>query len=37
MAVATGSSKVHELAGHGPDAVLESLGDTDAFWRAIGG
>jgi len=36
MAVATGSSKVHELAGFGPDVVLESLDDTEAFWRAIG-
>jgi phosphoglycolate phosphatase-like HAD superfamily hydrolase len=37
LAVATGSSKVAELAGHDPDAVLESLDDTEAFWRAIGG
>jgi phosphoglycolate phosphatase len=36
MAVATGSSKAAELAGHEPDVVLESLDDTDAFWRAIG-
>jgi phosphoglycolate phosphatase len=36
MAVATGSSKVAELAGHEPDVVLENLDDTDAFWRAIG-
>jgi phosphoglycolate phosphatase len=36
MAVATGSSKVAELAGHAPDVVLESLEDTEAFWRAIG-
>jgi len=36
MAVATGSSKAHELAGFGPDVVLESLDDTEAFWRAIG-
>jgi phosphoglycolate phosphatase-like HAD superfamily hydrolase len=36
LAVATGSSKVHELAGFNPDAVLENLEDTAAFWRAIG-
>jgi phosphoglycolate phosphatase len=36
LAVATGGSKASELAGHDPDAVLESLGDTAAFWRAIG-
>jgi phosphoglycolate phosphatase len=36
MAVATGSSKAHELAGFNPDVVLGSLEDTDAFWRAIG-
>jgi phosphoglycolate phosphatase len=36
LAVATGSSKAHELAGHRPDAVLDHLGDAEAFWRAIG-
>jgi phosphoglycolate phosphatase-like HAD superfamily hydrolase len=36
MAVATGGSKASELAGHEPDVVLESLGDTASFWRAIG-
>jgi phosphoglycolate phosphatase-like HAD superfamily hydrolase len=36
VAVATGSSKAGDLAAHGPDAVLESLEDNDAFWRAIG-
>jgi phosphoglycolate phosphatase len=36
IAVATGSSKAAELAGHGPDVVLESIADTGAFWRAIG-
>jgi phosphoglycolate phosphatase len=36
MAVATGTFKAAELAGHGPDVVLESLDDTDAFWDAIG-
>jgi phosphoglycolate phosphatase-like HAD superfamily hydrolase len=36
LAVATGASKAPELAGHEPDAVLESLGDTGAFWRAVG-
>jgi|SRR5580658_878118 phosphoglycolate phosphatase len=36
MAVATGQSKLSELAGHEPDAVLESLGDPGSFWRAIG-
>jgi phosphoglycolate phosphatase-like HAD superfamily hydrolase len=36
LAVATGSSKVADLAGHEPDAVLESLDDTEAFWRVIG-
>ena len=37
MAVATGGFKAAELAGHGPDVVLESLDDTAAFWDAIGG
>ena len=36
MAVATGGSKAAELAAFNPDAVLESLGDTEAFWRAVG-
>lgn len=36
LAVATGGSKLSELAGHNPDAVLESLVDPDAFWGAIG-
>ena len=36
MAVATGTFKAAELAGHGPDALLESLDDTAAFWDAIG-
>lgn len=36
MAVATGGSKASELAAFNPDAVLDSLGDPDAFWRAIG-
>jgi phosphoglycolate phosphatase-like HAD superfamily hydrolase len=36
MAVATGGSKVSELAAFNPDAVLESLQDPEAFWSAIG-
>jgi phosphoglycolate phosphatase-like HAD superfamily hydrolase len=36
LAVATGGSKLSELAGHNPDAVFESLEDPDAFWGAIG-
>jgi phosphoglycolate phosphatase len=36
LAVATGGSKASELAAHEPDAVLEDLGDPEAFWRAIG-
>jgi phosphoglycolate phosphatase len=36
LAVATGASKASELAAHEPDAVLESLGDTASFWRAVG-
>jgi phosphoglycolate phosphatase len=36
LAVATGGSKLAELAGHDPDAVLENLDDTDAFWRVVG-
>jgi phosphoglycolate phosphatase-like HAD superfamily hydrolase len=35
LAVATGGSKAHDLATHGPDAVLEDLADTAAFWRAL--
>jgi phosphoglycolate phosphatase len=36
LAVATGASRAAELAAFEPDAVLESLGDTGSFWRAIG-
>jgi len=36
LAVATGASNASALAALGPDAVLEHLGDTEAFWRAIG-
>src|SRR5271165_516455 len=36
LAVATGGSKLPELAAHNPDAVLEHLGDQEAFWSAIG-
>jgi phosphoglycolate phosphatase-like HAD superfamily hydrolase len=36
MAVATGGSKASELAAHEPDAIMEDLGDSEAFWRAIG-
>ena len=36
LAVATGGSTVAELAAFNPDAVLESLADTGAFWRAVG-
>jgi len=35
LAVATGSSRVSDLAGHNPDAVLETLGDAEAFWSVI--
>ncbi len=35
LAVATGNSAASTLASHGPDAVLESLADPVAFWRAI--
>ena len=35
LAVATGASKVSDLARHNPDAVLEHLGDPAAFWRAL--
>jgi len=36
LAVATGGSARSELAAHRPDAVLENLADTAAFWLAIG-
>lgn len=36
LAVATGGSRVSDLAAHHPDAVLETLGDPAAFWKAIG-
>jgi phosphoglycolate phosphatase len=36
LAVATGGSKLSELASHKPDAVLEDLGDQAAFWKALG-
>jgi len=36
LAVATGKSPASALAEHNPDAVLESLADTQAFWRVIG-
>jgi phosphoglycolate phosphatase len=36
LAVATGGSKVPELAAHSPDAVLEDLRDPAAFWDAVG-
>jgi phosphoglycolate phosphatase len=35
MAVATGGFKAAELAGHGPDVILENLDDAAAFWEAI--
>jgi phosphoglycolate phosphatase len=35
LAVATGSSSASDLAAHRPDAVLESLAEPDAFWRAV--
>ena len=35
LAVATGKSKSSELRGHGPDAVLEDLADTRAFWSVL--
>ncbi len=35
LAVATGGSRVSDLAGHNPDAVLETLSDAAAFWGAI--
>jgi phosphoglycolate phosphatase len=36
LAVATGGSSGSDLAAHRPDAVLENLGDTAAFWQAVG-
>jgi len=36
LAVATGGSSGSDLAAHRPDAVLDNLGDTAAFWRAVG-
>jgi len=30
------SPKAAELAAYEPDAILESLGDTGSFWRAVG-
>jgi phosphoglycolate phosphatase len=36
LAVATGGSKVPQLAAHSPDAVLEDLQSPAAFWEAIG-
>ena len=36
LAVATGKSPASDLARYNPDAVLESLADTQAFWRVIG-
>jgi phosphoglycolate phosphatase len=35
IAVATGASKVADLTAHDPDLVLEDLGDSAAFWRAL--
>jgi phosphoglycolate phosphatase len=35
LAVATGASKVSDLTVHNPDALLEHLGDTAAFWNAL--
>jgi phosphoglycolate phosphatase len=36
LAVATGGSTSSVLAGHNPDAVLEDLSDSAAFWSTIG-
>ena len=36
LAVATGGSTAARLRSDRPDAVLESLGDTAAFWRRVG-
>jgi phosphoglycolate phosphatase-like HAD superfamily hydrolase len=36
LAVATGGSKVSDLVAHKPDALLEHLGDTAAFWDVVG-
>jgi phosphoglycolate phosphatase len=35
LAVATGATNASDLAAHRPDAVLESLADPEAFWRAV--
>ena len=35
LAVATGKSGATDLSKHGPDAVLENLADTEAFWRVL--
>jgi phosphoglycolate phosphatase len=35
LAVATGASTVSDLSLHSPDALLEHLGDTAAFWKAL--
>ena len=35
LAVATGNTRLCDLEGYNPDAALESLEDSDAFWRAI--
>jgi phosphoglycolate phosphatase-like HAD superfamily hydrolase len=37
LAVATGTHSAAELALHRPTALLENLGDSDAFWRIVGG
>jgi phosphoglycolate phosphatase len=36
LAVATGGSRLPDLASHSPDAVLEDLRNPAAFWEAIG-
>ena len=36
LAVATGASSISALQAYSPDAALGDLGDTGAFWRAIG-
>jgi len=36
LAVATGGSRLPDLAAHSPDAVLEDLRSPAAFWEAIG-
>ena len=35
LAVATGKSLASDLAGHNPDAVLENLTDSEAFWKIL--